>query len=861
MKTNNICRLGNVVPAVCLAAGLSSATLSATDLSVPLPGAAEAGQRVSFNAGWRFARFDLQADGSRLPEPEDAAAPGFADGQWRQLDLPHDWGIEGPFHIQLSGSTGKRPWFGTGWYRKTFTVPAADKGRRLFLDLDGAMMDSTVYCNGEKVGGWPYGYNSFRVELTDKVKFGAANLVAVRLDNKTPSSRWYPGGGLYRNTWLVTVDPLHIAHWGVFVTTPQVARDKAAVQVQVTVDNQGAGAADASVGVDIWRLGAKPAKVASAKPVRMPVAGGGNASVTLSTTVTDPALWDLEKPELYCALTAVTSGGRVTDTQRTVFGIRSVALDPDRGLLLNGRQVKIKGVCNHHDLGALGAAINVRALERQLEILKEFGCNSIRTSHNPPAPELLDLCDRMGFLVLDEAFDCWVKPKNKFDYARFFPEWHERDITAQVRRDRNHPCVYMWSAGNEVYEIRDPAIGLPILKDLVDTFHREDPTRPVTVGCNSALVIDNGFYKGMDVLGLNYKPGNYAGFHQKEPKAGIFGSETASCVSSRGEYFFPVSNKKNEGFFNFQVSSYDLYAPPWAMPPDPEFASQEKNTFVLGEYVWTGFDYLGEPTPFNSDMTNLLNFQDEASRKTAEAELTSLGKIKSPSRSSYFGIVDLCGFKKDRFFLYQAHWRPELPMAHILPHWNWPDRAGQVTPVHVYTSGDEAELFLNGKSLGRKQKGPYEYRLRWDDVIYAPGELKVVAYKGGKKWAEDTVKTTGPAAGLTLAADRPAIAADGKDLSFVTVTVVDQQGLMVPRTKNPLTFTVSGPGEIVAVDNGDATSLDPFQATQVKAYNGMALVIVRAKAGASGAITLKASSPGLAGAETTIAGKALDETR
>ena len=821
---------------------------NATETGVTLPGAVEEGSCTSFNSGWSFAHFDQPSD-----EPKALETVGSHTGSWQKVTLPHDWGIGGGFKIDLPGNTGKLPCFGIGWYRKEFTVPETDNGKRVFLDIDGAMSDSTVYLNGEKIGGWPYGYSSWRVELTDKLKFGAKNTLAVRLDNKPESSRWYPGGGIYRNIWLVTLDPVHIAHWGVQVTTPEISKKKASVRVTVTVDNQRPTTADVTVSADIWRLGDHPVKVATCTSGKVTVASDTNAVCTLETTVKNPDLWDLDSPSLYCVVSSVGTGAQVTDTQRTTFGFRTVVMDPEQGLLLNGRKVPLKGVCNHHDLGALGAAVNTRALERQLQLLKEMGCNSIRTSHNPPAPELLDLCDSMGILVMDEAFDCWLKGKNSQDYSRFFPEWHDRDITALVRRDRNHPSVFLWSAGNEIWEQRAGEDGERILKDLVSIFHREDPTRPVTVACNNAQVIHNGFYKGLDVLGLNYKPYQYAEFHGKEPQVPIFGSETASCVSSRGEYFFPVSDDKSQGFYDFQVSSYDLSAPPWAMPPDKEFAAQDANPFVMGEYVWTGFDYLGEPTPYNKDRTNLLNFQDEASRKAAEAELNALGKIKSPSRSSYFGILDLCGFKKDRYFLYQAKWRPELPMIHILPHWNWPERVGQVTPVHVYTSSDEAELFLNGTSLGRKKKGPSEYRLRWDDVVYAPGILKAVAYKDGKPWANETIKTTGPATRLSLTPDRASIAADGKDLSFVTVTVEDKEGLMVPRSKNPVTFSIKGPGEIVALDNGDAASLEPFKGTSMKAFNGLCLAIVKAMG--PGTITLTAKSQGLTPATVTLSGK------
>ncbi|HEX8117427.1 MAG TPA: DUF4982 domain-containing protein, partial [Pyrinomonadaceae bacterium] len=500
---------------------------------------------------------------------------------------------------------------------------------------------------------------------------------------------------------------------------------------------------------------------------------------------------------------------------------------------------------------ALGAAVNRRAVERQLEILKEMGVNAIRTSHNPPAPQLLDLADKMGFLVMDEAFDAWRRGKKKNDYHLLFDDWHEKDLRAFVRRDRNHASVMLWSTGNEIGEQRSPE-GHKVSEELARIVREEDPTRPVTAGANYTEAGYNGFQKTLDVFGYNYKPQEYGKFREKNPTIPLFASETASTVSSRGEYFFPVEEDKDKGKADFQVSSYDLYAPRWATTPDAEFKGQDEFPFTAGEFVWTGFDYLGEPTPYNADATNLLNFSDPAAQARVSEELKSLGRILVPSRSSYFGIVDLAGFRKDRFYIYQARWRPDLPMAHILPHWNWPGREGQVTPVHVYTSGEEAELFLNGRSLGRKRRGPFEYRLRWDEVKYEPGELRVVAYKNGKRWAEDSVKTTGPAERLTLKPDRSTIDADGSDLSFVTVSVVDKSGLVVPRAKNRVHFELSGPGEIVAVDNGDATSHESFQAKERAAYNGLCLVVVRSKAGAAGGIKLRATSEGLTPADVTI---------
>ena len=563
-----------------------------------------------------------------------------------------------------------------------------------------------------------------------------------------------------------------------------------------------------------------------------------------------PKLWGVEHPNRYVAVTTISQKGKVLDVYETPFGIRTIQFTVDNGFLLNGERVRLNGVCDHADLGALGSVVNTRGLERQLEILRGMGCNAIRTSHNPPAPELLDLCDKMGFVVMDEAFDAWKAHKKKNDYANIFSDWHEADVRAYVRRDRNHPCVILWSIGNEISE-QARKNEFYIAEDLAAAVRREDATRPITAACNHTEAGYNGFQHIVEVFGYNYKPFEYGKFRAANPAIPLFGSETASTISSRGEYFFPVSDDKSKGLSDFQMSSYDLYAPRWATTPDAEFKGQDANPFVAGEFVWTGFDYLGEPTPYNSDLSNLNNYSNAEDKARAEKELAEIGKIRTPSRSSYFGIIDLAGFPKDRYYLYQAHWRPDFPMAHILPHWNWPGREGEITPVHVYTSGDEAELFLNGQSLGRKKKGQFEYRLRWDDVKYAPGELKVVAYKNGKKWATDEVRTTGPAAELLVKADRAKISADGKDLSYVTVTVADKDGLLVPRSKKHIKFEIEGPGEIVAVDNGDATSFEPFQAMERNAYNGLALVIVRATQ--SGKITLKAHADGLKDATVRIA--------
>jgi beta-galactosidase len=786
-----------------------------------------------------------------LPEGQTPADPAFEDAAWRSLDVPHDWGVEGPFRDDLNNNTGKLPWKGIGWYRKHFSVPATDQGKRVFIDFDGAMADEKVWLNGQYVGTWPYGYQPFRLELTPHVKFGAENVLAVRLDTVHWGSRWYPGAGIYRNVWLVKTNPVHVGHWGVYVTTPSISEGQGVARVAVALENQGQADAEITIQADVVEFGdgVVGKVVGSSHPSGYRVGAGGSGHVDISVKVPRPRRWDLAAPNLYVARITIRQGARVVDVHDQPFGFRTIEFTPRDGFRLNGKRVFLKGTCNHHDLGPLGSALNVRALERQLEILREMGGNALRTSHNPPAPELLDLADRMGFVVMVEAFDCWKRGKTAGDYSKQFDDWHAKDLQAMVRRERNHPSVVLWSIGNEIAEQNGPALAKP-LRDIV---HAEDPTRPVTAGCDKPNAGVNGFQTAVDVFGLNYHTRDYTRIldHPDNEKLPVHTSESSSCVSSRGEYFFPVKRGRDSQV-NFQVSSYDVDAPPWAQPPDEVFEALDRSPAFFGEFVWTGFDYLGEPTPYNSDVTNLLNFSDPAQRAAMKEQLDALGKMRVPSASSYFGIVDLCGFKKDRFYIYQARWRPELPMAHILPHWNWPERVGQVTPVHVYTSGDEAELFLDGKSLGRKKKGPYEYRLRWDDVVYLPGELSVIAYRGGKEWARDRIKTTGEPAQVLLSVDRPGIKADGRDLAFVTVTVADREGLMVPRSHNLVEFEIEGPGRIVAVGNGDAASHEPFQARQRKVFNGLCQVIVAGLSRSPGTITLRARSAGLQGAQVAV---------
>jgi beta-galactosidase len=797
--------------------------------------------------------------------------PDFDDAAWRTLDLPHDWGIEGPFEQDLPGETGKLPWHGVGWYRKHFELAAADRGKRIELYVEGAMSFSSFWLNGEFVGGWPYGYTSFRLDLTPALRFGGKNVLAVRLDNPELSSRWYPGAGLYRNVWLEKTGAVRVAPQSHFVTTPRVSAKSALVNVDAVIESLDDGKHSLAMTTRVYPLdedgkrAKTPVAISESDAFDIDPERSHEAARANLVVVPRPKLWSLERRHRYVAVTTITSAGRVLDEVESTFGIRTIAFDPDDGFHLNGKRVPLNGVCMHHDLGALGIAAHPRAIERQVEILQSMGANAIRTSHNPPSPELLEVCDRLGMLVMDEAFDCWRRGKKRdegdpesaknaryFDYARVFDDWHELDLRALVRRDRNHPSVVMWSIGNEVIE-QWFSDGFRLAERLAGIVREEDRTRPVTSAFNNDQAGFVGFQRAVDIVGFNYKPTAYRAFHERHPTIPTLGAETASTLSSRGEYFFPLEpENKLHGRVNFQVSSYDLSTANWAVTPDGEFRGLDESPFAAGEFVWTGFDYLGEPTPYNSDSTNVLNFSDPEERARMQEELDALGRIRVPSRSSYFGIIDLAGFPKDRFYVYQARWRPNLRMAHVLPHWNWPERVGQTTPVHVYSSGDEAELWLNGRSLGRRKRKRLEYRFQWNDVVYEPGTLEVRVKKSGKRWASTTVRTTGPAAKLVLTSDRPMLRADGRDLAFVTAAVADARGTTVPRQHDAIRFSLSGPATIAAVDNGDPTSFEPFQASERRAFNGLALVVVKTRAGKSGTVKLRAEAEGLESAELSL---------
>lgn len=765
----------------------------------------------------------------------------YDDKGWTRVTLPHDWAIAGPFLKDGPyGGMGRLKSWGIGWYRRTLDIPAKDKGKSIFLDVDGAMSYATVWLNGKLIGGWPYGYNSWRLDLTPHVVPGGRNQLTIRLDNPGESARWYPGGGLYRDLWLTKTAPVHVGQWGSIVRTPTVSAERAEVTLALTIDNDGTKPAQVEVASELYALDAMGKRtgdvVARVAPLRQTVAARGSARFDGSTMLTNPRLWGpppTQSPNRYVALSTVRVNGRVVDRYETPFGVRDIRFAGTQGVLVNGQPVRLNGVNNHHDLGAIGAAFNVRAAERQLEILREMGVNAIRMSHNPPAPELLELTDRMGFLVIDEVFDSWERKKTPLDFHLIFPDWHEADLRAMLRRDRNHPSIMLWSVGNEVGEQYTGEDGAKIARELVSIVRQED-TRPATSAMNYAKA-DMPLPAEMDVININYQgsgirtlPGQYPAFRAKFPDKVLFESESASALSSRGEYLFPVSGSLSGPVRpgsggdpdTHQVSAYELHASDFGSSADREFAAMDQNPGVAGEFVWTGFDYLGEPTPYYT------------------------------SRSSYSGIVDLAGFPKDRYWLYQSRWRPELKFAHILPHWSWPGREGQVTPVHVFSSADEAELFVNGVSQGRLKRAPYAYRFRWDFVTYQPGEVKVVTWKDGQPWATETVATTGPATALKASVDRARIAGDGRDLAFVTVDVVDAQGRISPRAKNPVRFRVEGAGELVATDNGDPTDLTAFPSAVRNAFNGKALAIVRAAK--AGPITLIAEADGLAPTRVAI---------
>jgi len=772
-------------------------------------------------------------------EVENGEKPEINTENWDTVGVPHDWAISGAFDETIdaqesrvmedgervpkmrTGRTGGLPHIGVGWYRKLLDIPSSWKNKQVHIEFDGAMSNSKVYLNGKYVGEWPYGYASFGFDLTDNVKFGNENILAIRLENKAFSSRWYPGAGIYRNVRLVVTNSVFVKQWGTYLTTPDIQNGKGTVNLKTTIINKTGALKEVTVTTEIH---GSDSEVLTAVSDNINL--NEETTVEHNLEVTSPALWSVESPVMYKAVTKILENGKELDVYETAFGFRHFEFTNNDGFFLNGERVQLNGVCLHHDLGPLGAAVNVSSLRHRMKLLQEMGCNSIRTSHNPPAPEMLDLADEMGFLVIDEAFDEWKLPKSRNGYNQLWDDWAEKDMTAFIRRDRNHPSIIMWSIGNEIRE-QGKEDGAKYCHFLVDICKREDPTRPTTAGFNQwEQAIKNGLADIVDLPAWNYKPQHYQFIHEQHPEWKMYASETASTVSSRGEYFFPAVEKIHYTREPYHSSSFDNEFPRWATSPDREFVAQDSFRYMTGEYVWTGFDYLGEPTPYN---------------------------IEWPSRSSYFGIIDLCGIPKDRYYLYQSKWT-DKEVLHLLPHWNWEE--GQIVSVHCYTSFDKGELFLNGKSLGIREKDPSNlyttYRLVWDEIVYEAGEIKVVALDDNNNPVKEKVmKTAGRPAKIVLEMDRSEILADRKELAFVTVSVVDEHGVLCPQADNLIHFTVEGEGHIEAVGNGDPTSLESFVEPKRKAFNGKCMVIVQSSNN-PGNIIVIAESDGLQSAEVLI---------
>ena len=823
--------------------------LAAALLLFPLALSAQVRSERLLEKGWRFTREDAA----------EFSETGYDDSAWQNVTIPHDWAIYGPFSIhndkqniaitqdgqkeamEHAGRTGGLPFVGPGWYRLSFEVPQFSAGKSCRLVFDGAMSHANVYINGEHAAYWPYGYNSFIVDATPYLKAGEKNELAVRLENYNESSRWYPGAGLYRNVHLVVTEDAHVPDWGTHVMTTELGANHADVtQDTEFVVPEGKQFADYRIHTQIFdprgNLAAEGHKAGTEYD---------NNVFEQEFLVKNPQLWTVETPNLYTSVSRIYEGDVLKDEYKTVFGIRTLSYEGDKGFFLNGEKIVFKGVCNHHDLGPLGGIANEAGIRRQIRILKDMGCNAIRTSHNMPAPELVKACDEMGMMVMAESFDEWVTPKVENGYNKHFVEWAEKDIVNLIRHYRNSPAVVMWCIGNEVSDQWPGEKGVKITHWLQNICHRMDPIRPVTMGMDQPdNVLFNNIAAVFDIPGFNYRPHRYQEAYKRLPQRLILGSETASTVSSRGVYKFPVERKAMAKYPDHQASSYDVEHCGWSNLPEDDFIQHEDLPYCIGEFVWTGFDYLGEPTPYYSDW---------------------------PSHSSLFGIIDLAGLPKDRYYLYRSHWNKDAETLHILPHWNWEGREGEVTPVFVYTNYPSAELFINGKSQGRRTKDmsvtvhnsadtlsmktfrrQQRYRLMWMDTVYEPGTVKVVAYNAeGEPVAEKEMHTAGKPYRIVLEADRSEIKADGKDLSFVTVKVVDRNGNLCPLADNEISFKVSGKGSYRAGANGNPASLESFQEPKMKTFSGMMTAIVSSSED-PGDIVLEATSKGLKKAVLTI---------
>ena len=803
------------------------------------------GQEQTLEKGWKFSRED------RAEFSESA----YNDAHWQSVTVPHDWAIYGPFDmendiqrtaikqdgqkeaIEHTGRTGGLPFVGVGWYRTTFDVSTLTNEKEVFVQFDGAMSNPEVYVNGQKAGEWHNGYNTFFLNITPYVK-AKNNTLAVRLNNLTQMSRWYPGAGLYRNVHIITKNKTHIPIWGIQITTPEVTNNFA----KVVVNTEFVAAKKETITAETTILNQRGEKVAHSSN---PATAYTTDKITTELYIDKPLLWDIGKPNLYKAVTKLYENGQLKDEVSTTFGVRTIELKPDDGLYLNGRKIKIQGVCMHHDLGALGAAVNESAIRRQIRTMQDMGANAIRTSHNMPAPEYVRAADELGMLLAVESFDEWAIAKVENGYHLYFKEWAEKDLTNLVKHYRNNPSVLMWFIGNEVEE-QSAESGSQVAYYLQSIVQKLDPTRPVSNGMDRPQdILRNNMAATMQLAGFNYRPFKYREAYKKLPQRLFLGSETASTVSSRGVYKFPVVRKSMAKYDDMQSSSYDVEHCGWSNLPEDDWIHQEDLPYMIGEFIWTGFDYLGEPTPYY---------------------------VEWPSHSSYFGAVDLAGLPKDRFYLYRSHWNKEAETLHILPHWNWEGREGETTPIFVYTNYPSAELFINGKSQGKRYKdlsikleeeekdgNPEDlerqkrYRLMWMDTKYEAGVVKVVAYdNNGKAVAEKEIRTAGKPYALRLTPHKEtAFSPNGKDLAYITVEAVDKDGNLCPNVNDLVTFSVKGVGSYRAAANGDPTCTDVFHLPKMHLFNGKLVVIVQSGE-EKGKTTLKAQSKRLKGEITII---------
>lgn len=742
---------------------------------------------------------------------EIAAQKNFNDSHWQKVNIPHDWAIEENFIIDGDGNTGKLPWKGEAWYRKNLNIPKNFEGKRIYLLFDGIMAFPEIFINGKFAGKWDYGYNSFYLDITDYLDYKDNNTLAIHVDTRKHDSRWYPGAGIYRKIQLIAVNPIHIDIWGTYIITKEIDKDFAEIKVETSIKNY----TIENNGISIKHIVYDSENNFVAESEQKEVASLNKAKTTeTDIKIPNPKRWDISNPQLYTLKTKLYSNNSLIDSYNTSFGIREIKFTANDGFHLNGRRVQLKGVNLHHDFGPLGAAFNYRAMQRQLEIMKSMGVNAVRTSHNTAAPELLDLCDKMGILVFNEIFDKYDGKAGIVDTTDF-ERFAHRNIRNFMLRDRNHPSVFIWSVGNEIGDVQwNINGGFDKLKTMLKYVEKYDKTRPTTLVCDSYESAKLRHFDFYDIHSWNYGR-RYRLARELEPNKAVIISESASTLSTRGFYEFPLPDQKTDFTKSLQVSSYDLNAPEWAELADDDFMWQQQEPYIAGEFIWTGFDYLGEPTPYNNQWV-------------LENGMTD----KEASRSSYFGVVDLCGIPKDRYYLYKSYWKPEETTIHILPHWNWQERIGQNVPVFVYTNGDCAELFLNGKSHGKKCKNPdseistERFRLMWKEVIYEPGELKVVAYKNGEKIGEQIQKTTGKPYKLKLSPDRKILSANGEDLSYVLIEALDKEGNLCPLAENEVEIKLDGFGKIAGVGNGNPQSFAAFKSNKVKLFYGKAMLIV-----------------------------------